>query len=56
MENLRRHQKHTRDQKANDDGIGNVHSVVPTMSKVSCFGHSNMTERRDRTPFFAAVV
>ena len=33
-------------QKADGDVIGNVHSVVPTIPKVACYGHREC----DRTP------
>src|SRR6516162_842672 len=52
MQNLGSRQKHAREQKAKRDIMGSVHSVVPTMP----IRHSNVTERRDRTPLPAALV
>jgi hypothetical protein len=50
--------KHTCDQNAKGDVIEgvseNVHGVVPVMLKLACCGHSDVTERRDRTPLPAA--
>jgi hypothetical protein len=34
----------------------NVHGVVLAMPKLTRLGHSNVTERRDRTPLPAALV
>jgi hypothetical protein len=47
---------HARDQKAKHDIIDSVHSVVRTIPKIARYGHSNLTERRDRTPLPAALV
>jgi hypothetical protein len=47
---------HARDQKAKHDIIDSVHSVVRTIPKLARYGHSNLTERRDRTPLPAALV
>jgi len=52
--------KHTCDQNAKCnviEGVSeNVHGVVPVMRSLACCGHSNVKERRDRTPLPAAVV
>ena len=49
-EGHRRRRKHADNQNAQHDVIGQVHGIVPAMSKVACTRAINVTEQRDRTP------